>query len=178
MKKAFIIYAIFMALALTLAIFLSSLDEGPKHSSRDLLATAEIHGVPPKLMPSVRKAIAALLSTCPKISEAAQDGENFEVWWYAPPGNGWEATGAHLEVEINLTENSLKNLPVGLRDPQWGGHVEMGLTSYPETGAIMEMPLPEWLCDLPVNAGILHSSQRDWTQEKVIKPLPIKRGNF
>ncbi|MFT8664016.1 MAG: hypothetical protein ABF772_03175 [Acetobacter orientalis] len=120
-------------------------------------------------MASVKLALSELLSACNNIPKYASHGENIHIYYYP---EGWEATPAHIDVELNLDRKSLQAMPQGLRDPQWGGHVELGLSGGKEPGAIMEMSLPLWLCSLPVDPGILSSSERHWDQEKRFMPLP------
>lgn len=148
-------------------------------ASADLSKSAEYIDIPQKYLSAAKSGVASLLRACPRIGRAAQYGEHLVIHWYGQADmKGWEATGAHLDVEIWLSPESLKNLPVGLSDPQWGGHAEMGLTSYPEPGAIMETPLPEWLCNFDVPQSVLDFSERHWDQVKVRKPLPIKIHSF
>ncbi|ATJ89389.1 hypothetical protein HK16_10820 [Acetobacter senegalensis] len=128
-----------------------------------MLEKAQFHSIPNKKSASSKAAIAALLHACPNIEKYAVHGENLDVFYYE---NGWEGTPAHLDVELDLDPASIKALPQGLRDPQWGGHVELGLSGGKEPGAIMEMPLPLWLCGLPVDEDILSSRKRDWVQQK------------
>lgn len=142
----------------------------------DMLEHASFSGVPKRNISSIRSAVASLLAACPKISQYAMHGENLRIYYYP---EGWEATAAHLDVELDLERESLLSLPQGLRDPQWGGHVELGLSGGAEPGAIMEMPLPEWLCDVPVDEDILSSVKRDWSQAKILLPIPgIRPGSF
>jgi hypothetical protein len=144
--------------------------------STDLFSTAQFSGVPASRLAAAREGLQALLSACPRIARSAENGEKLSIYWYP---EGWEATPAHLDVEMNLTEVSLADLPRGLRDPQWGGHVEIGLSAGRTAGAIMEMPLPEWLCGVPVDDDILSSAKRDWAQEKLLVPIPrIRPGSF
>ncbi|MBM9400339.1 hypothetical protein JUN65_01865 [Gluconacetobacter azotocaptans] len=147
----------------------------PPQAGADLLATAQFNGVPASRRAAAKEGVRALLAACPRIAQTAENGERLSIYWYP---EGWEATSAHLDIELDLTDASLASLPRGLRDPQWGGHVEMGLSSGPAPGAIMEMPLPEWLCDLPVPDDVVSSRVRDWQPIKVIKPLTIAPRSF
>lgn len=148
-------------------------DDKPR---QDMLETAEFHGIPNKKQDTARKAVDELLNACPNISKYAVHGENLKVYYYP---EGWEQTPAHLDVELDLTPESLKSLPQGLRDPQWGGHVEIGLSGGQKPGAIMETPLPMWLCDLPVDEDILSSAKRNWVQTKQFVSLPgIAQNSF
>lgn len=141
-----------------------------KHEPRtDMVEKAVFSGVPSKKMASVKFALSEILSVCTNIPKYAAHGENIHIYYYP---EGWEATPAHIDVELNLDRESLQAMPQGLRDPQWGGHVELGLSGGKEPGAIMEMPLPLWLCGLPVDPAILSSSERHWDQEKRFMPLP------
>lgn len=140
----------------------------------DLLENTQFHNIPENKKDVARSAIASLLKICPNIEKYSTHGENLKVYYYE---NGWERTAAHLDVELDLDPVSLKALPQGLRDPQWGGHMELGLSGGKEPGAIMEMPLPLWLCGLPVDDNILSSVKRDWVQQKQFLAIPEITAN-
>ncbi|MBR0559534.1 hypothetical protein [Neokomagataea anthophila] len=146
----------------------------------NLATSAHYSGVPKNKLPAVQAAIKAFLEACPRLEKTTQNGEKLAIYWYGepPPLKGWEATGAHLDVEMEITSESLKRLPHGLRDPQWGGHVELGLTSFPNPGAFMRTPLPEWLCGLEIPYAVLSSAQRDWPDQMIFVPISIQKHSF
>lgn len=174
MKKGFaVIFAISSIFGIITALSNSSSPSymvNPDSEPRtDMLEKTTFSGIPRKKIPVVKFAISSLLEACPNISKYAVHGENIHVYYYP---NGWEATPAHLDVELDLERESLEAMPQGLRDPQWGGHVELGVSGGKNPGAIMEMPLPLWLCNMPVDPDILSSRERHWEQEKRFLPLP------
>lgn len=177
-KTAFI--SIVLCSGLLLGVLLFIAQDNPQQPDtaprQDMLEKSQFRGIPPQKLDGAKRAIAALLQACPNIPKYAAHGENLTVDYYP---DGWEKTSAHLDVELDLDPDSLKALPQGLRDPQWGGHMEMGLSGGAKPGAIMEMPLPLWLCGQPVEEDILSGRKRDWSQGKQFLPLnEIARNSF
>ncbi|BCK74976.1 hypothetical protein AA0242T_2095 [Acetobacter aceti NRIC 0242] len=140
----------------------------------DLIDTAKFSGIPPRKLSIIKKSLSSFLDSCPNIAKYSQHGETLGVYYYP---EGWEQTPAHVDVEINLTDESLQAMPQGLRDPQWGGHAEFGLSGGAEPGIIMETPIPEWLCDYPVDYVILSSQERHWDMVKVLMRIPSIQPN-
>lgn len=181
LTKKQIVQAILVWIAVGVTIYFGFFHENslkgdavPGSPRTNLLETAVLSQVPKSKEAAVKAALSAVLKKCNNISIYAQHGERLKAFYYP---HGWERTPAHIDLEIDFTRESLKAMPQGLRDPQWGGHAEMGLSAGANPGLIMETPLPEWLCGYPVDEDILFSAARDWDMKKVFVPLPAVPPN-
>lgn len=122
---------------------IASSDEASPSSSQDLMEHLRFLDVPDNKKDPMKKAVASLLHKCPRIVQYATHGEVPSVSYYP---RGWEGTPAHIEFDIDFTEESQSPFPQGMKDPQWSGHVGLGISGDNHPGIYMHSPLEMWIC--------------------------------
>lgn len=137
--------------------------------SQDLMGHLQFLDVPDSKKDIARQAAASVLRACPRIAQYATHGETPSVSYYP---EGWEGTSAHIEFDIDLAKDSQVSFPQGMKDPQWSGHVGLGVSGDGHPGIYMHSPLEMWICGIRLSHGLLQGYVRKWPDR--VHFLPVK----